>query len=127
MQLTANFKLDEFRCRDGSEIPVELLPRLETLAVQLQMLRDRVQAPIVIVSAFRSLEYNRRIGSKDTSQHVQGRAADIRVLGVDVQELAKICEELMDTGRWIQGGIGVYPKDNFVHVDTRGSRSRWSQ
>lgn len=127
MTLTANFKLAEFKCRDGSEIPEELVPRIELLAVQLQILRAILNTPIHIVSGYRSPEYNATLGSsKPTSQHIQARAADIRAEGYDVEALGKICDELQESGRWIMGGIGVYPSpDNFVHVDTRGTKARW--
>jgi len=127
MQLTTNFNLAEFECRDGSSPPPELAPRLELLAVQLQILRDLIGAPIRIVSGYRSPEYNATLkASKPTSQHVQARAADIRADGVDVEELATICDELQESGRWIMGGLGVYPgPSGFVHVDTRGTKARW--
>ena len=40
MQITKNFKLDEFTCRDGSVVPDEYLPNVEKLCENLQILRD---------------------------------------------------------------------------------------
>ena len=40
MRLTKNFKLSEFDCKDGTEMPSELLPNVLELAESLQELRE---------------------------------------------------------------------------------------
>ena len=50
MKLTENFALSEFRCKDGSDVPEELLENVQLLADNLQKLRDRLGEPIRIVS-----------------------------------------------------------------------------
>ena len=92
----------------------------DVLAEALQELRDRVGQPVVVVSGFRCLTYNRGIDSRDTSQHTKGRAADIRVHGMDIEELRGFA---MDVEAFRDGGIGVY--DRFLHVDVRPVRARW--
>ena len=62
-----------------------------------------------------------------SSQHLLGRAADIRVQGVSVEDVAAYAERLMPD--W--GGIGHYPvkagrATGWVHVDTRQNKSRWT-
>ena len=62
---------------------------LRTLArAVLQPVRNRFRAPVVISSGFRCLALNRAIGSKDTSQHLRGEAADFEVLGHANAEVA---------------------------------------
>ena len=69
MRITENFSLSEFDCKDGSELPTALLPNVLDLADNLQVLRDYLGVPISINSAYRSLEYNRKIGGATNSQH----------------------------------------------------------
>jgi uncharacterized protein YcbK (DUF882 family) len=49
----------------------------------------------------------------------------VRVKGVEPAEVAEILEQLIADGVIPQGGIGVYPSQNFVHYDVRGKKARW--
>ena len=54
---------------------------LETLkytASQLDKVRELLNKPVNISSGYRCLQVNRRIGSKDTSQHLKGEAVDFK-------------------------------------------------
>ena len=62
------------------------------------------------------------VGGAVYSQHQYGRAADIRVSGVPVEQLAAYAETLLPG----TGGIGRYPAKGFVHVDVRKAKSRWA-
>lgn len=124
MKLTENFNREEFECTDGSEMPTDVQLNIAELAVQLEIIRSHFNAPIHINSAYRSLEYNRSIGSNDTSQHVLGRAADIVVEGYTPDEVADAIEFLISTGLIKEGGVGRY--NTFTHYDIRGTRARWN-
>ena len=121
-RLSANFRLREFACRDGSD-PVFIDTRLVQV---LQSIRDHFGKPVVITSAYRTAAHNKAVGGAAYSQHCYGRAADIRVAGVPVETLATYAETLLpDTG-----GIGRYPvrsgrPTGWVHVDVRTVKSRW--
>ena len=123
MRLTKNFSLSEFDCKDGSEIPSQLLPNVLELAESLQELRDFVGVPIKINSAYRSLEHNASIGGTNSSQHLFAKAADIVVKGKTPAQVATMIKLLILEGKMKQGGIGVY--DNFTHYDIRGHKTRW--
>ena len=123
MKLTRNFSKWEFECKDGSEMPATVLGNVNKLAHALQVIRDVIQEPIGITSSYRSLEYNRTIGSTDTSQHVLGKAADLQIDGVEPLELYEIIEFLIDLEHIPQGGLGLY--NTFVHYDIRGYEARW--
>lgn len=123
MRLTENFHLTEFKCHNGKMVPVELLPNVQKLADNLQIIRDHIGKPIHITSAYRPVEYNRKIGSKDTSQHVIAKAADIHVNGMNSKELYKIIEKLIKEKAIHNGGLGLYP--TFVHYDVRNKPARW--
>jgi uncharacterized protein YcbK (DUF882 family) len=123
MRLTKNFSLSEFDCKDGSEIPSQLLPNVLELSESLQELRDFVGVPIKINSAYRSLEHNASIGGTNSSQHLFAKAADIVVEGKTPAQVATMIKLLILQGKMKQGGIGVY--DTFTHYDIRGYKARW--
>lgn len=123
MRLTKNFRLSEFDCKDGSEMPSQLLPNVLELAESLQELRNALNTPIRINSAYRSLEHNSKIGGSQSSQHLFGKAADIVVKSKTPAQVATMIKLLILEGKMKQGGIGVY--DNFTHYDVRGHKARW--
>ena len=122
-QLAPGFKVREFRCRDGSDaIMID-----QTLVVLLQAIREHFNKPITITSGYRTAAHNAAVGGAKSSQHLLGRAADIQVAGVSVEDVASYAEALMPD--W--GGVGRYPikpgrAKGWVHVDTRAKKSRWT-
>ena len=62
---------------------------LVRLARMLEDVRRTLGRPIMVNSAYRSPEVNKAIGSKPTSQHCNGCAADIRVLGLTPNDIVK--------------------------------------
>ena len=92
--LTKNFTLEELTVTDHREFtnePNDLeknnLKRLAELLEQVKrLLGDK---PIMVNSAFRSKQINDLVGSKDTSQHRVGCAADIRVPGITPNDVVK--------------------------------------
>lgn len=124
MQLTKNFNIREFACKDGTPVPGALFENVYRLAVQLQKLRDRLGVPIVINSGYRSPSYNARIGGAPRSQHLEAKAADIRTASHTPQQLAAIIEDMIAKNELHFGGIGIY--NTFVHVDIRTIKTRWN-
>ena len=115
LALSANFKVREFRCQDGSD-PVFISPKLVEV---LQKIRSHFQSPVTVNSGYRTPGHNKKVAGAAYSQHLYGTAADIRVKGVSPEAVAAFVETLLPDS----GGIGVYP--TFVHVDVREKRSRW--
>lgn len=121
-RLAPDFKVRELRCRDGSDtVMVD-----ETLTVVLQCIREHFGKPVTITSGYRTPAHNAAVGGAKSSQHLLGRAADIRVAGVSVEDVAAYTESLMPD--W--GGVGRYPAKagraaGWVHVDTRADKARW--
>lgn len=123
MQLSTNFHLSEFACKDGSPVPEELIPNITKLAVNLQVLRDYIDEPLHINSGYRSPAHNARVGGKKNSYHLKGMAADITAKSFTPKKLASIIEKLIAEGKVKQGGVGIYK--GFIHYDIRGKKSRW--
>ena len=123
MRLTKNFTSREFKSKDGAQMPEDVLCNIKDLADNLQVLRDFLGEPIRINSAYRSPAHNKAIGGVKNSQHVLGKAADIKVKDIETKDLYLIIESLIIDGQMTDGGLGLY--DTFVHYDIRGSKSRW--
>lgn len=115
-KLSANFKVKEFACKDGSD-PIFIDPELVDL---LQKIRNHFGKAVNINSAYRTPAYNKKVGGATYSQHLYGTACDIRITGVRPKEVADYVEILMPN----KGGIGIYK--NFTHVDVRKTKSRWN-
>ena len=122
-KLTENFSLSEFKCRDGSDVPEDLLDNVQLLCENLQVLRDHLEKPIRVISGYRSPKYNRRIGGAKRSQHMQAKAADIKVSGMSPSEVKAEIVKLIKEGKMMSGGIGLYT--TFTHYDVRGRNARW--
>jgi putative chitinase len=94
MNLTEHFTLEELTHTDHRElenIPNETeLANLKRLAEFLETVKTVLGGkPIMVNSAFRSKAVNDAVGSKDTSQHRVGCAADLRVPGMTPDEVVK--------------------------------------
>lgn len=124
MQLTENFHLSEFACKDGTPVPDALVCNVTRLAQNLQVLRNELGAPIHINSGYRTPSYNSRIGGVTNSQHLKATAADITTKHKSPKQLAVLIERLIKAGKMHDGGIGVYK--GFVHYDVRQKHARWT-
>jgi len=112
--ITPNFKYSEFICKDGTEVPEELKIYMEIVATELQMLRNEIDKPIIITSAYRTPAYNKKVGGKPASYHLKMQAADIRVPGIKPYDVA-VC-----AARYTNfGGFGI--ANTFLHLDLRGN------
>lgn len=106
--------------RNGAEhfIDPGLFDALHAIGSRLETNR-----PFQIISGYRSPATNamlhaRSKGVAEHSQHMLGKAVDVRVEGVD---LARLRDAALAVGA---GGVGFYPRSNFVHVDT-GRVRQW--
>lgn len=114
-ELTRNFRVKEFACTDGSD-PIFI--DSELVAV-LQKIRDHFGKAVKITSAYRTPTKNKACGGQMYSQHLYGKAADIKISGVSPKKVAAYAETLLKN----KGGIGIYA--TFTHVDTRAVKARW--
>ena len=120
------FKVSELACHDGTPYPEFLEAQLPPLMAMLDAIREAHGGPIQVVSGYRSPAYNAAL-AKDSaahqvasgSQHVQGRAADLRPVSGDLMTFYRGIMDQYLAGElpWL-GGIGVDPISNWIHVDT---------
>ena len=94
MNLTEHFTLEELTITDHREFFNEPNPsereNLQRLAEFLEQVKVAIGGkPVMVNSAFRCKEVNDAVGSKDTSQHRVGCAADIRVPGMTPDQVVK--------------------------------------
>jgi uncharacterized protein YcbK (DUF882 family) len=100
--------------RNGEQHPIDtgLYDLLSDLAE-----RAGVEPRFEIISGYRSPATNARLHERSAgvavrSLHLQGRAMDVRLKGVQCDRLATLALDLQ------RGGVGYYQRSDFVHVDT---------
>ena len=112
-----NYLLRDFRTEDIHPIDTALLDQLFDLKQTLG-----VNKPFHIISGYRSPFTNALLrkhshGVAEHSFHTQGRAIDIRLEGVSSKMIRNVALSMA------QGGVGYYPQNNFVHLDTGNFRT----
>ena len=112
-RLTSNFNLEEFSCPCCSRVSADF-----RLVTGLQELREILNKPILVNSAFRCDNHNRSVGGAVNSNHMTGTAADIIVPGIEPLDLLVIAESTV----WLNG-FGV--AERYLHVDVRRFREYW--
>lgn len=117
-KLSGNFRVSEFACKDGSDA-VLVAPRL---VMVLQTIRDHFGAAVTIYSGYRTPQYNTKVGGAAHSQHCYGTAADIVVKGQTPKAVAAYARTLMPD--W--GGVGIYARQGFTHIDVREEKADWN-
>lgn len=118
VQLSKNFRLEEFKCKCGKCDPILLD---DALVTWLQKIRDHFGRSVTVNSGYRCPKHNAdpKVGGSSSSHHMKGMAADIRVQGVTPEEVAKYAESI-----GIQR-IGLYTKKSFVHIGSATTKNFW--
>jgi zinc D-Ala-D-Ala carboxypeptidase len=108
-----NFSPEEIACRGDGKIKIN-----EAALDKLQALRDKLEVPLIVHSAYRSPDYNRRVGGAKQSMHLQGAAFDISMANHDPESFKAAA---LAVGF---AGFGFYPRQNFMHIDI-GRARQW--
>jgi hypothetical protein len=138
-QLSVHFTLDELTHTDHRQF--DNTPNASELSnlIRLAGLLEDVKIllggkPIIVNSAFRSKQVNDAVGSKDTSQHRIGCAADIRVPGVTPDEVVRAViasgieydQIIREFDRWthisVPNTAGGNPRRQALIIDRTGTR-----
>jgi uncharacterized protein YcbK (DUF882 family) len=107
-----NALLRDFRTGESHQID----PPLLDILYDLQTLADH-DAPFEVISGYRSPQTNAMLhhnssGVAEHSQHILGKAIDVRLSGYSTRKLSEYARSLS------RGGVGFYASSDFVHVDT---------
>jgi uncharacterized protein YcbK (DUF882 family) len=140
MKLSPNFTLEEFTHTDHRQfdnVPNEAeLANLKRLAAFLEEVKAVLGGkPVMVNSAFRCKQVNDAVGSKDTSQHRIGCAADIRVPSMTPDEVVKAViaaklpydQVIREFDRWTHISIPNAPENKprmqALIIDKTGTRA----
>ena len=138
--LTKNFTLEELTHTDHREFTNEPneteRANLVRLAIFLEQVKELLGGkPIMVNSAFRSKAVNDAVGSRDTSQHRLGCAADLRVPGMTPDQVVKAMmasdlpfdQVIREFDRWTHISVVSHPADTprrqALIIDRTGTRS----
>jgi uncharacterized protein YcbK (DUF882 family) len=117
---STHVKWKELACHDGTPYPDKwIVPRLYPLLEAFEVIRGKWGGPLKILSAYRTLAWNLRVGGANHSQHVEGRALDIAPLEgfhKDSQDFHAFVRDAIKLTPQIKG-LGCYPWG--CHIDTR--------
>ncbi len=107
--LSQNFSRSEFVCHHCGTLPVDVTE----LVHLLEHIRAITGRPLIVVSGYRCVEHNRAVGGAPASQHLLGRAADLRERVVTSEQARQL------------GAQGIGRKGGWaVHVDVRTGTPR---
>ena len=127
MQLTQHFTLAELTKSSTAERleldntpPPEVLPALTRTAEMLERIRSTLGVPVTVTSGYRAWAVNKAVGGVTTSDHAQGRAADIVAprYGTPLQIACALAPllDVLGIGQLIYERFG---STSWVHVSTR--------
>ena len=105
-QISPNFVLSEFQSPDTEE--VKLHPRLISMLEALLMVAGD---GLIITSAYRTPEYNAKVGGAEYSYHLDGEAVDTRHSNLNLDKLAQAAYKI--------GFTGIIVHKGHVHLDIR--------
>ena len=133
MQLSKHFKLEEFtKSMTATRKGIDNTPgageikNLENLCYEiLEPLRAKFDKPITITSGYRSPELCEAIGSKSTSQHTKGEAADFEIAGISNLQVALWIQNNTDFDQlilefWKEGE----PNSGWIHCSFKEGSNR---
>ena len=137
--MTPNFTLEELTVTDHRQFDntpnAAEMVNLQRLAELLEQVKVAIGGkPVMVNSAFRCKQVNDAVGSKDTSQHRLGCAADIRVPGVTPDQVVKAImaaklpfdQLIREFDRWthisVPNTVGAAPRGQVLIIDAKGTR-----
>lgn len=118
-KISKYFSVGEVTKNDSRRIPIAgsaIEKNILALARELDKIREDWDSAIIVTSWYRPLMVNRSVGSNDDSQHIQGRAVDIKPANKDLVRFQSWLDQF-----WF-GALGYGAKKGFVHLDTRNGK-----
>jgi zinc D-Ala-D-Ala carboxypeptidase len=147
MKLSDHFNLEEFlfsetAARQGTPIvpTAEATANLTRLVTTvLEPARTRLGKPFVVTSGYRPIWLNEQVGGSTTSAHVEGRAADIKIVGMTPGEFFKwirkhtdlpIDQVINEFEAWVHIGIakpGITPRWQFLIASKVNGKTQYEE
>ena len=140
MKLTTHFSLEEMTisqeaARSGIDntAPAHIVEKLRKTCQGLEAARVTLGcAPIIVSSGYRCPKLNRKLGSKEDSQHIKGEAADFVFPGFGspsvvfhaLQESEVEYDQLiLEFGRWVHISFSDHPRRQSLVIDADGAKA----
>lgn len=140
MNLSPHFTLDEFctsqtaaRLGISNDPPIEVVANLKRTAVGLERVRGILNNNAIhINSGYRSLKVNAAVGSKATSQHVTGEAADFicptwgtpeKIMRAIVDSAIDYDQILLEFDVWVHISFSDNPRRQALVIDHSGTHA----
>lgn len=112
--MSKHFKAFEFACPCCNKVIIN-----HHLIAILEFVRAKFDSPVSISSGYRCKNHNEWVIGRPRSKHLTGMAADIKVEGVNPEEVYRLLDKTFPSSY----GVGLYK--SWVHVDVRFTRARW--
>jgi len=120
MSLMSKGKWEAIHWFNSSDVPFwEKLA--EELVFGIDAMAAKLRVKPVFTSTWRSPEKNVAVGGQGGSQHLKGNAGDVIFPGKTLEEVYQAAREVGFKG------IGLYPEENFIHVDVREKPGTWAR
>ena len=131
-----HFAADEFlekgggdkagKCKGKNAFPPKpLWKNIANTARMLDLIRSELGAPVRTLSVYRSPDYNKCIGGENASLHMKFNAIDFTCGSGTPEIWRRVAAEIRKSDKRFTGGVGIYTKSNFLHIDTRGYDANW--
>lgn len=130
-RLSKHFVVEEFDCSDGTRVKRREYNGLRYLCRQyLEPMRARF-GPCSVHSGYRTTNWNRRVGGEQNSFHIypkhdgNDQAADVSFARGTPQQWHAFANSIRRRKRSGRGGLGLYVRQRFVHIDLRDYAANW--
>lgn len=117
--LSENFNHKDFACR-CPECKGEYRIHLGLVGI-LELIATHFKKRVKIIAGYYCETFTEKLNREKISYHSKGKAANIRVEGIPVAEVFRFAETIEGIN-----GLGFYPDENMVHIDTRPAEKKES-
>lgn len=130
-RLSKHFVIEEFDCNDGTKVSPREYRGLEYLCRQYLEPMRRCFGPCSVHSGYRTYSWNRRVGGEPNSFHIypahdgNDQAADVSFARGNPTSWHSFANAIRNRKRHGRGGLGLYVRQNFVHIDIRDYAANW--
>lgn len=114
------------KCKGKNTFPPKALwNNIASTAAMIDLIREELGAEIRILSCYRSPAYNTCVRGEEGSLHLKFNAIDFMCAAGTPEIWRRVADKIRKSKSRFHGGIGIYPKSGFLHIDTRGKMADW--